>query len=139
MFCLQSNTSIEGLLHHKNGVISPFVIGSISYNLNANLTGHLKYRTGVNLLKSSMNSSLFYNNGTFTGSLSVNLNIRNTYLMLSMSRKFMENKLKIHSSIRYGYLGAVFTYSIEKQVTSFSRVDATIILNNTAGVVLKLG
>ena len=120
-------------------MVAPFAIGTISYNLDPSLTGQIRYKTGTNFLNSSMQSSLIFNRANFSGALTLNLNVKNSYIMLSLARKFMEDTLKLSSSVQFGYLGAMFTYGIEKQVTQFSRVDATMIINDKLGIVLKLG
>lgn len=66
------------------------------------------------------------------------MSVKNTFLAFNISRKFMDDSFKLKSSAQYGFMGLTFTYGIEKQITKFSKIDASMIVNSMAGVVLNL-
>ena len=58
---------------------------------------------------------------------------------IGASHRFNDNDIKLKTAIQYGYVGATLSYGIEKQITKYSRIDASIIVNSMSGVLLNLG
>lgn len=85
-----------------------------------------------------MSTALIYEKDQLQANLRFQLSVKNTFISVAVNRKFMDDKLKLKSSLQFGYLGATFTYGVEKQVTQFTRLDASMIINSVAGVVLNL-
>jgi hypothetical protein len=87
---------------------------------------------------SKMSTGLIYEKDELHANMLLQLSVKNTFVRVSVNRKFMDDKLKLKSSLQYGYLGTTFMYGIEKQVTQLTRLDASMIINSVAGVVLNL-
>jgi len=134
--CL-SNGSVDALFRYKNGSLSPIVKGTLNYQLGTNWVGQLQYKTNFDV-NSSMSTALIYEKDQLQANMRLQLSVKNTFISVAVNHKFMDNKLKLKSSLQYGYLGTTFMYGVEKQVTQFTRLDASMIINSVAGVVLNL-
>lgn len=86
-----------------------------------------------------MITSLNYEKDNLNLNASVQLSLKNSYISVGASHKFNENDIKLKAGLQYGYIGATLSYGIEKQITKYSRVDASIIINTMSGVLLNLG
>jgi hypothetical protein len=135
---LISNVNLNGLFKYKNGAVAPVFKGTINYSLDDNLVGQLQYKTSLGLIASSMSTALSYEKENLNVNIRFQLSIKNTFLSLNLSRAFKNNDIKLKSSVQYGFLGATLSYGVEKQVTKFSRVDASMIVNSLTGVTLNL-
>jgi DnaJ family protein C protein 11 len=85
-----------------------------------------------------MATGLLYETDTLSVNGRFQLGVKSSFVSLTVARKFNDNDIKIKSSIQYGYFGATLSYGVEKQITKFSRVDVSIMINSMAGVVLNL-
>ena len=129
---------MSGIFRFKNGAVAPVFTGALNYQLDTHLMGQISYKTSIGLT-SAMTTSLIYEKDNLNLSASLQLSVKNTYISLSASHKFMDNDIKLKTSVQYGYIGATVSYGIEKQLTKFSRIDASIIVNSMSGVLLNLG
>lgn len=134
----QSNGSLNAVFRYKNGSIAPVFINTLNYQLDTNIVGQLQYKTSMSLTGSFMSTALIYERENLNMNVRFQLSVKNTFLSLNLSRKFMDNDLKVKSSAQYGFMGMTFSYGIEKQITKFTRIDTSIIINSLAGVVLNL-
>jgi DnaJ family protein C protein 11 len=123
---------------YKNGAFAPIFLNTLNYQLDKNLVGQLKYRTGVGFVNTAMSTGLVYDKDGLNLNATVQLSVKNSFVSFSIGRMFNNDDIRLKSSIQYGYFGATFSYGIEKQVTKFSRVDASIMVNSMAGVILNL-
>ncbi len=101
------------------------------------MIGELTYKSSLGLF-SSMSTGLVYQQDSLKINTMLQLSLKNSFASLSISRAFMNDNFKLKSSVRYGYTGVLFSYGIEKQLTQYSRVDASIIINSMSGVLLNL-
>ena len=85
-----------------------------------------------------MSTGLIYEKDNLSINTRLELAAKNSFVSFSIGRAFMNNDIKLKSSIQYGYFGATLSYGIEKQVTKFSRVNTSIMINSMAGVILNL-
>ncbi len=122
---------------YKNGALSPIFTNSVNYQLDTNLVGQLKYKTNMGF-NSSMSTSLVYQQESYRINLTLQLNVKNSFISCGFNKSLMNNSFKFKSAIQYGYTGTTFSYGIEKQLTEFSKVDASIIVNSMTGVILNL-
>ncbi len=135
---MNSNGSLNGYLKYKNGAVAPVFRSTINYSLDDHLVGQLQYKTSLGVIASSMSTALVYEKENLNVNIRFQLSIKNTYLSLNSSRSFKNNDIKLKSGVQYGFLGATLSYGIEKQVTKFSRVDASMIVNSLTGVTLNI-
>ena len=122
---------------YKNGALSPIFTNSVNYQLDTNLVGQIKYKTNMGF-NSSMSTSLMYQQESYRINLTLQLNVKNSFISCGFNKSLMNNSFKFKSAIQYGYTGTTFSYGIEKQLTEFSKVDASIIVNSMTGVILNL-
>jgi hypothetical protein len=130
--------TFDTTLAFKKRAVAPVFTGALNYQLDTNLIGQLRYKTTMNLIKSSLSTALIYERENFNINIRFQMSIKNTFVSLAMSKKFTSNNIKLNSSIKYGYMGATLTYGVEKQVTQFSKVNAKMIINSFTGVLLNL-
>jgi hypothetical protein len=129
---------LNGLFKIKNGNVAPIFKGTANYQLDDHLVGQLEYKASFGLINSSMSTALSYEKENFNLNVRFQLSVKNTFINFNVSKSFRNNDLKVKTNIQYGYLGASLTYGIEKQVTQFSRVDASIVIHNISGVSLNI-
>lgn len=126
------------MFHYKNGSLAPIFNNVLNYQFTDHIQGQIKYRTTIGFVKSSMTSMLMYHKDSYYMDLTLNLSIKNLFLSYNLSKSFLNDSLKLKAMIRHGYTGTMISYAVEKQVTKFSRVDASIMINSAAGVFLNL-
>ncbi|CAF0903194.1 unnamed protein product [Brachionus calyciflorus] len=132
------NGSLNGIFRYKNGSLAPIAIGTINYQLDTHLIGQLQYKTSLNFASSHMSTALVYEKENLSANVRFQLGLKNTFVAAQVARKFLDLDLKLKSSVQYGFLGFTFSYGIEKQITQFSKVDASMVINTLAGVALHI-
>lgn len=135
---LLSNGEISSQFRYRNGTFAPIFVNTINYQLDQNLIGQLQFRTDAGLTNTAMATALVYEKDNWHLNARLQLSARNSFISLNMARVFTDYDLKLKSYVQYGFLGATFSYGVEKQVTKFSRLDASITINSMAGVILNL-
>jgi hypothetical protein len=122
----------------KNGSLNPVLLNTLNYQLDDHVVGQLQFKTDSGLVNTAMSTAIIYEKDDLNLNCKLQLSPKNSYASLSIARSFLSNDIKLKSSVQYGLMGATLTYGVEKQVTKFSRVDASIMVNSLAGVVLSL-
>ena len=133
-----SNGSLNGILRYKNGSVAPIMIGTVNYQLDTHLIGQMQYKTGLNFINSHMSTALIYEKENLSANIRFQLSVKNSFVAVQIARKITDWDLKLKSSAQYGYMGVTFSYVIEKQITQFSKIDASMIINTLAGVALHI-
>lgn len=85
-----------------------------------------------------MGTSLVYDKDHLNLNVRLELSLKNTHAAVHLSKGYFDNSLRVKTFVQYGYLGATLSYGIEKQLNKFTRIDSSIIVNTSAGVVLNL-
>lgn len=133
-----SNGSINGILRYKNGSVAPIMVGTVNYQLDTHLIGQMQYKTGLNFINSHMSTALIYEKDNLSANIRFQLSVKNSFVAAQIARKITDWDLKLKSSAQYGYMGITFSYGIEKQITQFSKIDASMVINTLAGVALHI-
>lgn len=123
---------------YRNGSLAPIFTNMLNYQFTDHIQGQIRYKTTIGFIASSMSSSIFYQDESYLAELMLNLNLKNTYLSGSLSRSFFENSLKVKVNLVHGYMGTTFSYAVEKQVTTHTRIETCMVLNSMSGVSLNL-
>ena len=118
----------------RNGISSNYS-PKVTYQLSKNITGQLIYVAGI---KSRLKTIIEYGNDDIRLTGACQLSVRNTYISCKVTRKFTMIDAYLHTSVKYGYLGFLFDYGINKKISEFSNVTASMIIGNTIGVCLNI-
>lgn len=122
---------------YKDGSLKPILTNTINYQLDTNLMGQFTYKTFIGY-NSSMSTALIYNKDNYNFIVKCHLSLKNTYIGINLNREFKQLDFKLNTYLQYGFLGATFSYGIEKQITKYSQLNASIVANSMAGVILNL-
>lgn len=125
-------------MRYKNGQVAPIFLTTLNYQLDTHLIGQMTFKTGVKLASSALSTAIIYQKENFSASVQVQLSLKNSFVSLGASRAFLDNNMKLKASTQIGYLGLVFSYGIEKQLTKFTHIDASMVISTLQGVVLNL-
>lgn len=123
---------------YKNGKLAPIFTNFLNYQLTDKIHAKLLYRTTMGPVPSSMKSFLFLRHESYYAELAFNLSLENTYASIMLTKSFAENTLKFMTSLKHGYLGTSFSYAVEKQITSHTRVEACMVMSSMGGVTVNL-
>lgn len=135
------SATLHGLFKYRNGSLTPVLMASVNYQLDANLVGKLEFKNEISDREnaySSMATTLVYEKNDYHVSLRFQLSPSNPFVALMMEKSFAAYEFRLKSHINLGYMGLSLTYGVEKQVTKFSKVTASIVLNSQAGVFLNI-
>ncbi|XP_008318440.1 dnaJ homolog subfamily C member 11 [Cynoglossus semilaevis] len=104
--------------------------------LDQHTMGYLKWRGGRS---SAMTTSLVRDTDSSHFSLSLQLGVPNSYLMMSYAFKFQdEDKTRVRGSVKTGWFGTVIEYGAERKISRHSVMSATVSVGVPQGVTLKL-
>ena len=128
---------LQAEFFYKDGSLKPMLTDTIHYQLDTNLIGQFRYKTFLGY-NSSMSTALIYNKNNLDLIVRCQLSLKNSFVGINLNREFKELDFKLNTYLQYGYLGTTFTYGIEKQITKFSKLNASIMVNSMAGVILNV-
>ncbi|XP_030558496.1 dnaJ homolog subfamily C member 11 [Drosophila novamexicana] len=118
----------------ENGVI-PAVFSTLAVQLDKHTVGSLTLNAGPH---SSMSTQIDHSNDQHAISTSFVIGTPHVYFGLSYTRKMLENELKLKLATKVGTFGFVGEYGVEKKVSKYSSVIATVSVGVPSGVILKL-
>ncbi|KAK3594961.1 hypothetical protein CHS0354_019884 [Potamilus streckersoni] len=115
------------------------IVGTASCVLVVQLDQNLQGRITWNvLLPSFLATSVIYDTQKHHALFSIQLGILSSFVIGSYTRKFQEIEGKARVAIKAGTFGIIFEYGVEKRITKFSTLGATVILGIPTGVMLKI-
>jgi len=128
--------------------ITPGLQISLGNTLTRRLKGYLTYSANYHVeetedsihletQQSSMSTMLVYDGEKYYFMFSLQLGIPQTYLIMTMARKFVNPVGKLRASFKLGTFGAIIEYGIERKITKQSTIAATMSVG-AVGVVLKI-
>ncbi|EDW02072.1 dnaJ homolog subfamily C member 11 [Drosophila grimshawi] len=118
----------------ENGVI-PAVFSSLAVQLDKHTVGSLTLNAGP---QSSMSTQIDHSNDLHAISTSFVIGTPHIYFGISYTRKMMENELKLKLATKVGTFGFLGEYGVEKKVSKYSSVIASVSIGVPSGVILKL-
>ena len=136
-FTKKCNATLNAHFKYVGDSVVPSLNSLVRYQLDKNLVGQLEFKFDVGL-QSSLATSLIYTNYGVDLSLRLRLSLRNTFASININKEFSDYDLKLKTYFKYGFFGATFSYGIEKQLTKYSRIDASMMLNSLTGVILNI-
>ncbi|XP_053379119.1 dnaJ homolog subfamily C member 11-like [Mercenaria mercenaria] len=115
--------------------IAPGLSTGLSYTFDKHWQGRIRWNI---LAPSNLNTLLVYHSETQQILFQITLSIRNSYIFTSYTRKFKEHDVSTTVSLKAGTFGAVLEYGIEKKITSFSNLGASMSIGYPTGVALRI-
>jgi hypothetical protein len=115
--------------------VEPNLGVATTYHFNENITGKIQYSTTLNM-NALMHTGFTYVKDNLSIDLDLKLSIKDTHLRLGGMYKVDRYLLNLHTSMSYGFLGTNIEYGINKQISKFTNVDASINISTLNGVVL---
>ncbi|XP_064543623.1 dnaJ homolog subfamily C member 11 [Drosophila montana] len=134
---LTSKLTLNGgtnMSFQENGVI-PAVFSTLAVQLDKHTVGSLTLNAGP---QSSMSTQIDHSNDQHAISTSFVIGTPHVYFGVSYTRKMLENELKLKLATKVGTFGFVGEYGVEKKVSKYSSVIATVSVGVPSGVILKL-
>ncbi|KAG7494126.1 hypothetical protein JOB18_023722 [Solea senegalensis] len=105
-------------------------------HLDQNTMGYLQWRWGPN---SAMTTSLVRDTKSSHFTLSLQLGVAHSYMMMSYQYKFQdEDQTKVKGSVKTGWFGTVVEYGAERRISRHSVLSATVSIGVPQGVTLKI-
>ncbi|XP_023162499.1 dnaJ homolog subfamily C member 11 [Drosophila hydei] len=118
----------------ENGVI-PVVFSTLAVQLDKHTVGSLTLNAGP---QSSMSTQIDHSNDQHAISTSFVIGTPHMYFGVSYTRKMLENEMKLKLATKVGTFGFLGEYGVEKKVSKYSSVIATVSIGVPSGVILKL-
>ncbi|XP_034110147.1 dnaJ homolog subfamily C member 11 isoform X1 [Drosophila sulfurigaster albostrigata] len=134
---LTSKVSVNGgtnMNFQENGVI-PAVFSTLAVQLDKHTIGSLTLNAGP---QSSMTTQIDHSTDQHAISTSFVLGTPHIYFTMSYTRKMLENEMKLKLSAKVGTFGFMGEYGVEKKVSKYSSLVATVSIGVPSGVILKL-
>ncbi|XP_017866175.1 PREDICTED: dnaJ homolog subfamily C member 11 [Drosophila arizonae] len=118
----------------ENGVI-PVVFSTLAVQLDKHTVGSLTLNAGP---QSSMTTQVDHSNDQHAISTSFVIGTPHMYFGVSYTRKMLENEMKLKLATKVGTFGFLGEYGVEKKVSKYSSLIATVSIGVPSGVILKL-
>ncbi|KAH8413639.1 hypothetical protein KR222_002394 [Zaprionus bogoriensis] len=134
---LTSKITVNGgtnLNFQENGVI-PAVFSTLAVQLDKHTIGSLTLNAGP---QSSMSTQIDHSNDLHSISTSFVIGTPHVYFGVSYTRKMLDNELKLKLATKIGTFGFFGEYGVEKKISKYSSVIATVSIGVPSGVILKL-
>ncbi|XP_034477415.1 dnaJ homolog subfamily C member 11 [Drosophila innubila] len=134
---LTSKVTVNGgtnMNFQENGVI-PAVFSTLAVQLDKHTIGSLTLNAGP---QSSMTTQVDHSNDQHAISTSFVLGTPHIYFSMSYTRKMLDNEMKLKLAAKVGTFGFLGEYGVEKKVSKYSSLIATVSIGVPSGVILKL-
>lgn len=118
-----------------NGIV-PSLVGSLAIQLDKHTVGYLTYSAAG--ISSSLATVIERNNEKNYVNLTFSLGLPHCFLACNYIRRVTEHEMKLKLSGRIGTFGYLTEYGVEKKVSKYSSVHASVQLGVPSGVVLKI-
>ncbi|KAH8369713.1 hypothetical protein KR093_000688 [Drosophila rubida] len=134
---LTSKITVNGgtnMNFQENGVI-PAVFSTLAVQLDKHTIGSLTLNAGP---QSSMTTQIDHSTDQHAISTSFVLGTPHIYFGMSYTRKMLESEMKLKLAAKVGTFGFMGEYGVEKKVSKYSSLVATVSIGVPSGVILKL-
>ncbi|XP_033154567.1 dnaJ homolog subfamily C member 11 [Drosophila mauritiana] len=121
-------------LNFRDQGVIPALFSTLAVQLDKHTMGSLTLNAGP---QSSMSTQIDHSKETYSLSSSLVIGTPHIYFGLSYTRKMMENELKLKLAAKVGTFGFMGEYGVEKKVSKYSSVTATVSIGVPSGVILK--
>uniref|UniRef100_U5EWB7 Putative molecular chaperone dnaj superfamily n=1 Tax=Corethrella appendiculata TaxID=1370023 RepID=U5EWB7_9DIPT len=122
-------------VNYRQHTILPGLVGTLAVQLDRHTVGYLTYNAGI---QSSMSTVVEHNDEKQHYNINATLGIPHCYISAVYIRKFVEQEMKLRLAVKAGTFGYTGEYGVEKKVSKYSSVVATVSIGVPTGVILKI-
>lgn len=119
----------------QNGII-PSLVGSLAIQLDKHTVGYLTYTASG--MQSSLSTIIERNSEKFYMNITFSLGLPHSFISCNYIRRFHEQEAKLKLTGRVGTFGFLTEYGVEKKVSKYSSVHASVMIGVPSGVTLKV-
>lgn len=119
----------------QNGII-PSLVGSFAVQLDKHTIGYLTYTASG--MQSSLSTILERNSEKYYVNLTMSVGVPHSFVSCNYIRRFAEQEAKLKLTGRVGTFGFLAEYGVEKKVSKYSSVHASVMIGVPSGVTLKV-
>lgn len=123
-------------LNMRQNAMVPSLVGSLAIQLDKHTVGYLTYTAAG--MSSSLATVIERNNEKNYVNMTFSLGLPHSFISCNYIRRFIEHETKMKLSGKVGTFGFMAEYGIEKKVSKYSSLHASVQLGVPSGVVLKI-
>jgi DnaJ family protein C protein 11 len=123
-------------LNMRNNALVPSLVGSLAIQLDKHTVGYLTYTAAG--VSTSLSTVIERNNEKNYVNLTFSLGLPHSFVGCNYIRRITEHEMKLKLSGRVGTFGYMTEYGVEKKVSKYSSVHASVQLGVPSGVALKI-
>ncbi|KAL7037167.1 hypothetical protein ACKWTF_009098 [Chironomus riparius] len=119
----------------QNGIV-PSLVGSLAVQLDRHTVGYLTYTVAG--LSTSLSTIIERNSEKNYVNLTFSLGLPHSFIGCNYIRRITEYEAKVKLSGKVGTFGFLTEYGLEKKVSKYSSVHASVMIGVPSGVALKI-
>lgn len=119
----------------QNGIV-PSLVGSWAVQLDKHTLGYLTYTASG--MQSSLSTILERNSEKYYVNLTMSIGLPHSFVSCNYIRRFAEQEAKLKLTGRVGTFGFLTEYGVEKKISKYSSVHASVMIGMPSGVTMKL-
>lgn len=123
-------------LNMRQNALVPSLVGSLAIQLDKHTVGYLTYTAAG--ISSSLSTVIERNNEKNYVNLTFSLGLPHSFVACNYIRRIAEHEMKVKLSGKIGTFGYMTEYGVEKKVSKYSSVHASVQLGVPSGVALKI-
>lgn len=123
-------------LNMRNHAMVPSLVGSLAIQLDKHTVGYLTYTAAG--MSSSLSTVIERNNEKNYVNLTFSLGLPHSFIACNYIRRITQHEMKMKLSGKIGTFGYMTEYGIEKKVSKYSSVHASVQLGVPSGVAMKI-
>lgn len=119
----------------QNGIV-PALVGTFAIQLDKHTIGYLTYNAAG--VQSSLSTIIERNTEKNYVNLTFSLGLPHSYVSCNYIRRLIEHEMKLKLSGRVGTFGFMGEYGVEKKISKYSSLHASVMVGVPSGVALKI-
>lgn len=119
----------------QNGIV-PALVGTFAVQLDKHTVGYLTYTAAG--VSSSLSTIIERNTEKNYVNLTFSLGLPHSYMSCNYIRRLTEQEMKLKLSGKVGTFGFMAEYGVEKKVSKYSSLHASVMFGVPSGVALKI-
>lgn len=123
-------------LNMRQNALVPSLVGSLAIQLDKHTIGYLTYTAAG--VSTSLSTVIERNNEKNYVNLTFSLGLPHSFVACNYIRRITEHEMKMKLSGKIGTFGYMTEYGVEKKVSKYSSVHASVQLGVPSGVALKI-
>jgi DnaJ homolog subfamily C member 11 len=128
-------TGQVNLNFRQNGIV-PALVGTLAIQLDKHTVGYLTYTAAG--VQSSLSTIIERNSERNYMNLTFSLGLPHSYVSCNYIRRLIEHEAKLKLAGRVGTFGFMAEYGVEKKVSKYSSLHASVLFGVPSGVALKI-